>query len=492
MTTKDDQEQLNEPDLKSKTAKGLFWGGISNFTLIVLGTFFGLFMTRILSPDDWGLIAMLAIFTEIALLIQRSGFSTILINRPFCHKDYNAVFWFSLVVGTLSYIILFLCSPLIARFFNYPELTNLARVQFLGILLGGMMTAHLAVLVKKFMVKERAITNITSITISGLVGLFLAFKGFAYWAIVIQTVLNNFIILVFYWAYSPWRPTFSFTFEPLKEMLPFSIKILLSGIVEKINSNIFSVLLGKFYTKTITGYYYQGDKWARMANTIIINMMNEVSQPALVEAGAEAETERQRNVFRKLLRFISFISFPIMLGLALVSNEFIVIAVTEKWLPCVPILQILCIWGAFSPLAGLYYQLVISKNRSDLYMWNAIGLGVIQTAAIFSTMSFGVHYMVLVYTIVNIFWLLVWHFSACKLINLRLWHVLKDILPFLLVAIASLGTAWLITKEIDNIYIRFISKIFISVVLYIGIMWGSGSVIIRECFNFILRKNVQI
>lgn len=477
----------NTPNLKEKTAKGLFWGGISNVIQQLLGLIFGLFLARMLDADDYGLVAMVGIFMGIATMLQDSGFSTALINRPFCHKDYNAVFWFSFGMGSFSYVILFFCAPLIAHFYNHPELTNLARVQFLWFFFGSLTTAPATVLRKKLMIKERAIIGITSMTISGITGVILAYKGFAYWAIVIQTALMSIVAVILYWIYAPWRPTFSFDFKPLKEMFPFSSKILLSGIISQINSNIFSVLLGKFYTKTETGYYAQGDKWMRMGSSLIGNMLNEVTQPVLIEA--KSDINRQRNVFRKMLRFTSFFSFPAMFGLAFIAKEFIIIAITDKWLPSVLIMQMLCIWGAFVPLSGLYTQLIMSKNRSDRYMWNVLVLGIIQIVVIYCTISYGIHHMVLVFTITNIFWLFVWHFSSCKLIDLKLWHLIKDISPFALVTILSIGTAWFITKEVDNIYIRLALKILITAGIYIGIMWNSKSVIVRECFDFIMRKN---
>lgn len=476
--------------LKSKTAKGLLWGGISNFIQQALGIFFGLFLARMLNADDYGLVAMLGIFMGIATILQDSGFSSALINRPFRHKDYNAVFWFSFGVGTISYILLFLCAPLIARFFNHPELTRLGRVLFLWFFFGSITTTHATIFKKRLMIKERAFISILSMAISGITGIILAYRGFAYWALVIQTAFMSFIIAVLYWIYSPWRPTFSFDFKPLKEMFPFSIKILISGIIYQINASLFSVLLGKFFTKAETGYYSQGEKWMKMGNAFIGNMLNEVTQPVLVEA--ESNTNRQRTVFRKILRFTSFISFPAMFGLAFVSEEFIIITITEKWLPSVLIMQMLCIWGAFTPISGLYFQLLISRNRSDIYLWNVIGLGAAQLAAVCSALFLGIHYMVLVFIIINILWLFVWHFSSGKLINLRLFHVIKDVFPFFLVTVLSIWVAWFIARSIDNIYLRFIAKIFITAILYIGIMWNSKSIIVRESLHFILRKKTSL
>ena len=481
------QVKQPEPTLKEKTAKGLFWGGISNVVQQLLSLGFGLFLARLLAPDDYGLVAMLGIFMGIAATIQDSGFSVALINRPFRHEDYNAVFWFSLCVGTVSYITLFFCAPLIAQFFNYPELKNLARVQFLWFFFGSTATAHATVLKKKLMIKERSIITLSAMAISGIIGVILAYKGFAYWALVIQTALMSLIISSLYWLYSPWRPTFTINITPLKEMFSFGVKILISGFFLQINSNIFAAILGKFYTKIDTGYFAQGEKWMKMGSTNIIgNMLSEVTQPVLVET--MKDTERKRNVFRKMLRFSSFISFPAMLGLAFVANEFVVIALSEKWLPSVLFLQMLCVWGATIPISGLYTQLIMSKNRSDIYMWNVIGLGIVQLIIILSTLSYGIQYMAFLYVIINIVWILAWHYSSHRLINLRLWHLVKDVFPFLTVSVISIIITWFFTKDIMNIYLRFILKVLLTACIYISIMWYSKSVIVRECFAFVMQR----
>lgn len=157
---------------------------------------------------------------------------------------------------------------------------------------------------------------------------------------------------------------FSFNFKPIREMLPFSSKLLITNVFHYINDNIFSVLLGRFYTSQDVGYYTQANKWTNMGFSLISNMINGVSQPVLVETSSDAM--RQKNIFRKMLRFTAFISFPAMFGLALIANEFIVIAVTAKWQACVPIMQILCIWGAFVPITYMYSNLLISKGKSNL------------------------------------------------------------------------------------------------------------------------------
>ena len=190
--------------------------------------------------------------------------------------------------------------------------------------------------------------------------------------ITVMTILN------FY--FSRWRPHFRFDFTPIKEMIGFSSKIIITNIFTIINNNLFSVLLGKFYSEREVGNFTQANKWNGMGHTTITGMINGIAQPVFTRVADDKA--RQLAVFRKLLRFTAFISFPAMLGLSLVSKELIVITITEKWLPSADILQLLCIWGAFIPVINLFSNLLISRGHSSIYMWSTISLSLLQIVAV--------------------------------------------------------------------------------------------------------------
>lgn len=473
--------------LKEKTARGLFWGGISNSLYQLLGLFFGIFLARLLTPDDYGMIGMLTIFSAVANSIQESGFTQALTNRKDTGQDdYNAVFWFSLCTGGVLYLLLFFCAPLIANFYHTPALVPLARFLFLGFLISSAGTAHNAILFKNLMVKEKAKAMLTALTVSGTLGVIMAYYGMAYWGIAAQNVLYIFTFNLLLWHYSPWRPTWSFHFQPIREMLPFSIKLLITNVFHFVNDNIFSVLLGRFYTKQEVGYYTQANKWTNMGHTLITGVVNSVSQPIMVEAGANPD--RQRKVFRKMLRFTAFISFPLMFGLALIAPEFITIAITDKWLPSAAIMQILCIWGAFLPINYIYTNQLISKGKSNVYMWNTIIQNLVQLLVLLLTVSYGIYVMAAIYVTINILWLFVWHYFVWKLIRITLWNVMKDITPYLSITAISLTAGYFAAKAFSNIYICLINKIVVTALVYIIILWSSKSVIFHESINFLLKR----
>jgi O-antigen/teichoic acid export membrane protein len=478
---------MAEQSLKEKTAKGLFWGGLSNGVQQLLNLFFGIFLSRILTPDDYGMVGMLSIFSLIAGSLQESGFIAALANkREISHKDYNAVFWFSTGLSACLYLILFFCAPLIAQFYNTPQLTALARYSFLGFFIASLGIAHSAYLFRNLMVKQKAIAVTIGLVASGTIGVTMAFLGFAYWGIATQSIVYVGTVNICYWRFSSWHPTLSFDFRPLKGMLSFSSKLLATNIFNHINNNILTVILGKFYSGQEVGYFTQANKWNSMGYSVVSGTVNSVAQPVL--STLSDDRERQQRAFRKMLRFTAFISFPAMLGLSLIAPELIILSITDKWLPSASILQLLCIGGAFIPVTNLYSNLIISKGKSNIYMWNTICLGIIQLVTMLLLYPYGIRTMISIYVAINICWLLVWHYFVWREIRLSLFMALKDVLPFAVIAAGVMAAAYYITIGITNLYLLIISKILIAALLYTAIMWLSRSVTFRESLHYIIKK----
>ena len=475
--------------LKEKTAKGLFWGGLSNGVQQLLNLIFGIFLARLLTPADYGMVGMLAIFSLIAATLQESGFTAALANKKeVSHRDYNAVFWFSVLTGCTLYLLLFFASPLIAAFYEIPELTALARYSFLGFLISSFGVAQNAYLFRNLMVKQKSISLIVALLVSGCVGVTMAYFGFAYWGIATQSIVYIATINLCYLYFSPWRPTFNIDFSPIRSMFVFSSKLLLTNIFKHLNDHILTIILGKYYSDKDAGYFSQAHKWNYMGHSLISGMVNGVAQPVLVSTGDERE--RLQRVFRKMLRFTAFIAFPAMWGLALIVPELIPIAITDKWLPCVPILQILCIGGAFIPIITLYTNMIISRGRSDIYMFGTIAIGLIQMLVMWLLHPYGMQHMVVVYVILNSCWLLVWHYFVWCEIKLSLLSALKDLLPFAVITAMVLFATYHLTACIANAYLLMLSKIAVAALLYMGIMWLSGAKIFKESIQFLFKRKV--
>lgn len=475
----DTDTPLSDSSLKQKTAKGMLWGGMNNSVQLILNLVFGIFLARILDDKDYGMVGMLTIFNMIAISLQESGFTMALINRPkIIHREYNAVFWFSILMGLGSYTILFFCAPSIADFYHQPQLIPLSRLLFLGLIVSSTGTAHNAVLMKKLMVRQRSISQICGLAISGTVGILLAINGMTYWGIAMQSLIYIIITNAFYWYFSPWNPTFHIDLTPLISFLPFSIKLLVTRLLSQFNHDIVSVILGRFFNPASVGSFTQAVKWNHMGLNLIDGMVLSVAQPVLKEVGDD--DVRQKRVFRKMQRFVAFLSFPALFGLSLVSYEVIIIAITDKWILSAQILQILAIWGAFAPLMHLYTHLLISRGKSGIFMWTSIAQGVVEIVGMLLLYPYGLMAMVYFFAGVNIFWLFLWRYFVGREIHISLWEALRDLAPFFAIATGVMFATHFATIEIDSIYLRLVTKIVMAVILYMGIVYLVGAKIMRE------------
>ena len=491
--------------LKEKTAKGLFWGGMNNGVQQLLGLAFGIILGRLLDPSDYGMTAMLAVFSVIANELQSSGFKTGLINlKSPTHDDYNAVFWFNILAGIAIYAVLFFSAPLIADYYHQPKLIPLSRYVFLGFVFSSFGMAQSAYLTKQMQIKQIAQCGMTATLTSSIVSVILAALSFGYWALATQYLLYIAINTLLLWYFSPWRPTLHSTlhtphsslFTPLKKIFPFSVRIMLSAIFTQLNNNIMNLLLGRYYGETNTGHYNQAYQWSSKCFLLVGNMLKQVDQTVLV--GLRDERERQLAVLRKMVRFTAFISFPLLFGLGLVSHEFIVLAIGQKWAFSASLLPLLCLCGAFMPLSTLLTDSIISQHRSDIYLWSTIALGVLQIALMVSLWREGIYVMVIAYTILNILWMFVWHQFVRRLMHYRLLHFLKDILPFALAAAAVMIVTRVVTEfTVDSLrmtddYLRLwlllLSRVVIAATLYYGVMRLSGVVILKEIQAFLRAK----
>ena len=540
--------------LKEKTAKGLFWGGLSSTVQQLLGIVFGIILARRLNQSDFGMIAMITIFQLIGNDLQNSGFKVALANlRQPTDRDYNSVFWFNILMGGSLYVLLFFLAPFIADFYHIPSLTPLARYAFLSIVFASFGTAQSAWLFKNLHAKQQAKAGMMAVLISSSVAVVMAYMGFAYWALATQTNLYILLCTALYWHYSPWRPTvaaaqrskfkaqsskastqrsriFNFQFSifnfdvlrPALRMFRFSVKLLISQVLTDINNNVLNILLGRFYGRHDTGNYNQAFQWSTKGSNIIQSMVQQVAQPVLVSI--DNEHERQLHVLRKMMRFAAFLSFPLLFGLSLVSHEFIVTLLGEKWAQSAHYLRLLAVASAFRPLSTLLANVVITKGRSNIFMYVNLALAICQTTTMLtiyhfkvscfeflkpfstllntstsylSTLNSQLLTMVLAFVALTILWFFVWAYFARRLAGYRFTMLLRDVLPFLLSAAAVMFTTGFISTciipstllgGVGGGLLLLITRILLAALLYYALMRLFRVQILNECLQFFNRR----
>ena len=474
-------------NLKEKTTKGIAWGAVNNGATQVLSLVFGIVLARKLSTEDYGLVALLTIFTALAGCIQAAGFSPALANlKTPTHRDYNAVAWFNILAGLSMYVVLFFCAPLIAWFFDEPQLTDVSRLVFLTIPISAIGIVPNAKLWIELRTRENAIAGIFSLLASGSCGIWMACNGWAYWSLAWQQVIYISVGIVMRFYFTRWHPTLPVDFTPVRRMFRFSSKLLLTNMLTVTSQNVLTFIFGKLLPISVVGQFSQANKWNSMANSFISGTLGSVAQPVFTSVGND--TMRQERVFRKMLRFASFLSFPLMLGLALVAHEFILLTVGSKWEPCVPLLQILCLGGAFIPLQSLYQNFVISRGRSDFYLRLVALQIILQIGITLSLASMGVTAMVAAFSVLNVFFTILWHYVFRQIYPLRTWDALKDTLPFAFIALVCMVAVHYATSWAGVMWQRFVLRVLMAALIYVGVMRLLNVRTLDECVRFVLKK----
>ena len=477
-------------NLKEKTAKGLMWGFFCNSASQVLNLILGIFLARLLSPSDYGIVGVLAIFTAIAVSFQNSGFLQGLVNMKNPQdNDYNSVFWFNIGVSFCIYGILFFAAPLIAHFFHQPCLVEVSRVLFLVLPIYSYGIAYWAFMLKNMMNREIAIIAIFSMVVAGLSAVILAMRGYSYWSLVANQLIYALCFNIGRMHYVRWRPSLRFDVEPIKRLFGFSSKLLITQLFSILNQHLLTFIFGRLFSIHSVGQYTQATKWCNMAKATISGAIGQIAQPVFVSIAKEPE--REINVLRKLVRFTSFVTFPAMFGLALVSREFVIIVLGEKWIDCVHMLQILCIGGAFIPLSEIYQNLLISNKRSDLYMWGNIFQASIMLVLALCLFRYGIIAVVCASSLYSILWLFLWQAICCRYIGGYFIDFIKDIAPFVAITALVMGITYFLTYSINNQWLCLISRIVIAIILYLTIMKLAKAKVLDECIDFISKRKKQ-
>lgn len=466
----------------------MLWGGLNSGIQQIVGLAFGIVLGRLLSPSDYGMMAMISIFSLVATALQDSGFRTALTNIEHPkHEDYNSVFWFNIIMASSLYVILFLAAPLIGEYYHTPRVVPLCRYAFLSIVIASFGTAQSAYLFKHLRAKQQAEAGALAVILSSLTGVGMAFAGMAYWSLATQGLVYVGINTLLQWHFSPWRPSIhGITFAPVRRMFRFSCKILATTIMTHVNNNVLNILLGHYFTPRDTGNYNQAYQWNTKCYSLVQSMVAQVAQPVLVSLNGEEG--RQKDVFRKMMRFTAFITFPLLFGFGLVAKEFIVTAIGEKWLASAQLIQILCLSGAAMPLSTLFSNMIISKGRSGTFFWCTFTLGLVQIATMIMIWPMGIRTMVIAYTLLNTSWLLVWLFFVRRLIGYGYWMFFCDVMPFALAAAGVMGVAYVATMPLSNMIALLITRFIIAVVLYYVVMKLARVKILAECERFVKRS----
>lgn len=473
--------------LKSKTVKGVVWSSIERFSTQGVQFLIMIIMARLLTPKDYGLIGMLAIFLAVAQSLIDSGFSQALIRKQDrTDVDNSTVFYFNIVVSSALYLILFIAAPFVADFYNQPELTSVMRVVCLGVILNSLAVVQRALLTVRIDFKTQAKASLSAAVISGCIGIVLAYCGFGVWSLVVQQLLNLSVNTLLLWIFSKWRPIAVFSWKSFHELFAFGSKLLASGLLDTLYRNIYPIVIGKLFSASSLGHYTRAQQFSEFPSSNVTGIIQRVTYPIL--CGIQDETERLETVYRKFLKLSAFIIFPLMIGMSAVARPFIDIVLGTQWGFCGQLLQIICFAMMWYPIHAINLNLLQVKGRSDLFLRLEIIKKILGITVLCITAPFGLVVMCYGQIFNSIVALIINTYYTGKLINVGFIRQMKDLLPTILLSLIMFWAILLVDGFIETNMYRLVIGVLVGIIVY-----ASGSYIfkfkeLQTLFSLIRRK----
>ncbi len=427
-------------------------------------------LARLLAPEDFGLLGMLAVFITISNKIVESGFGQALIQKQNATLiDESTVFYFNFLIGVFMAGVLFVCAPLIAAFYNQPILISLIRVLALNIIFYSLGFIHITLLIKKIDFKSLFKVQFLSTVLSGGTGIFFAYHGFGVWSLVFQSMVSSLALSLSAWVVSRWRPMFDFSLESLKDMFGFGSRLLMAGIINSAFENIYLIIIGKIYSPSALGYYTQAKKLQEIPVKNINTIVSRVAFP--VFSSIQSEKYLLRESIKKALSTLVLIVFPVMTGLAVVADNFVNVVLTPKWTPSIPYIRLLCVIGAMLPLHMINLNVLKALGRSDIYLRLELIKKALVVISVMITYRWGIEAMLYGGIIVSVIGFYLNSYHTGRSLNYTAVEQIIDLLPYLCISLVmgSIVYAQGLYLNIESKVALLVLQVVSGVFMYMGL-----------------------
>lgn len=427
--------------LKQKTVKGVGWSFADNIANSGITFLVGLVLANILTPEEYGIMAMVTIFIAVSNSIVDSGFSNALIRKIDIRSvDYNTVFYFNLIVSLFLYLILYVSAPAISVFFKEPVLVDVMRVIGCILIINALAIIPRTIFVRNINFKAQTKVSLIASLSSGIVGIGMALTGWGVWSLVGQQLTRQLLNTVFLWIFCRWRPLWEFSIQSFKELFSFGSKLLASGLIDTVYKEIYSLVIGGFYSAADLGQYTRASQFNTIFSSNLTSVVQRVSYPVL--SSIQNEPERLLSAYRRVIKTTMLITFACMLGLAAVAKQLIVILIGEKWLPAVYFLQIICFSGMLYPLHAINLNILQVKGRSDLFLRLEVIKKMIAVIPITLGIFFGIEFMLWGGVCSSFVAFFLNSYYSADLIGYPTLRQIRDVLPTFLISFVVAGCMW--------------------------------------------------
>lgn len=436
--------------LKDKTIKGVGWSAIDNVAQYGVTFVVSIVLARLLSPDDYGLLGLIAIFTAVCGTLINAGFTTALIRKKDAtDDDYNTVFIVNLGMSLLLYGIIFFCSPLIADFFQREELVWLTRVSSLGMIVGALSLVQQTRLTKRIDFKSQTKITIVASISSGIIGIALALMKFGVWALVAQALSSQMIRTVLLWHVNKWIPQLCFSIKSFNELFGFGWKLMVSGVIDTVWKELNQFVVGKFYSPATLGQYTRAKHFSQLLSSNLTSVVQRVTYPVL--SNIQDDKQRMINAYRKIIKTTMFVTAISMFFLGAISEPLFYCLIGPKWHEAATYLPLICVVGSTYPLHAINLNMLQVQGRSDLFLGLEIIKKIIATGPLLIGAFVGIFPMLWASVIVNIIAYFLNSYYTGKLLGYSSWMQIKDVAPsYGIAAIVALSVFFMKYFPISN------------------------------------------
>lgn len=423
-------------------------------------------LARLLSPEDYGTITIVTVFITIANVFVTSGFGNSLIQKKYVdNKDFSSVFYFNIVFSSILYIALFYLAPYIEQFYNIPTLSTVIRVLGLRIIIAGINSVQQAYVSRNMLFKKFFLSTLLGTILSGVIGLVMAYNGFGVWALVAQYLSSTIIDTIVLWITVKWRPELIFSLIRMKDMFSYGWKLLCSSLLDTGYSQLRGLVIGKMYSSTDLAFYDRGQQYPSLVITNINTSIGSVLFPVMSKN--QDNKLAIKNMTRKAIRTSSYIMWPMMIGLGVVAEPLISIMLTDKWLPCVPFLQISCFTYGFWPIHTANLEAIKAIGRSDIFLRLEIIKKTIGICVLIISMKYGVIAIALTGVITTLTSSFINAYPNSRLLNYKYIEQIKDIAPSILLSIIMGLCIYPIKYFINNKILLIFAQVVIGTSIYL-------------------------
>ncbi len=459
---------MAENELKKKTKKGLYWTTLNQFSNYGMQFLIGIVMARLLTPEDYGIVALPAVFMAVAGVFVDSGFGSAMVRKPELNEeDLSTAFYYSIAIGIICYVCIYVSSPWIAHFYNVPVLEDLMKVTALTFLINPFGTPQSIILKRRLDFKTPTKIAIVSKIVMGFCGISIAYMGYGVWALVLSSFFSSIISLFLTWYAVRWYPRAGWSRDSFRYLWGYGNKMLASGLIYQLYINIVPIFVGKFYSPRELGVYNCANHYGEMFSTNASGILQQVTFPVLSKM--QDDNDALRNNYRKLLKASAFIIFPLMLMLSALARPLIILMITEKWEGSILLLQLMCFSMMWYPIHAINLNLLQVKGRSDLFLHLEIIKKVYGLAALAITLPISLVAVVLSRWVTNVLSLIVNTYYTQKIIDVGFVQQMRDLMPTFALSLVMFCVIHVTNYFVDNYYLQIIIGGVVGVAFYIGV-----------------------